>query len=264
MKKTVILAILFITTFQTHKIKPDNYNDGIICSFTSQIEDDFYNKGKIYASTISIKGKVRNYKNGNISAKKNLDINLFKATVNEEKDENASAVIKRPNGYINIFLPDVKTKILHDIEENFDKIEHDDSDEITYTFGPKLWIKFSKDNHLKIIDGVIYILKEYSPKKEQELINLKNTKEEKNSDKEEAQKTSDNPFFERVKEGFFKLTKKLSGFLWIIDKEEFIDLEDKKYKVIKPNLIVLHDLAEIIDLENEGNIAISGVKLEIN
>jgi len=235
MKKKIIIAILLFTTIIIHKIKTDNHNDGIICSYNTDIEEDFYNKGKLYSSNISIKGKIQNYKKGAISAKNNLKLNKLNVSVNKEKNENANAVIKRPDGFINIFLP-----VSDEVDpENLELIKAD------------FEVKSTKPNHeLVTIDDVVYVLKEYNTEPQQETI----------EENPEAPK----PLFEKVKDGFLHFTKKMSGFLWLIEKEEFIQLEGKKYKVIKPDEIIIHGIAKDINLQNQGTISISGVKLEID
>lgn len=237
MKKVLIIAVLLFTIIIMRKIKTDNHNDGIICSFSTNIEDNFYNYGKLYASNISIKGQVQNYKKGTISAKTNLEINQFKALVDKVKNKNAKITIKRPGSFIHIFL-----------ERPIDP-ENDESEKL---YALDFEIKSSKNNHkLEIIDDVIYVLQEctpeiYSEETEQEYSQLPK------------------PFFQKVKAGFLHFTKKMSGFLWVIEKEEFIIFQEKKYKIIKPDAIVIHAIADDISLKNEGVLSIAGVKLEID
>ena len=240
MSKKLSLAIVavLIVLSQTSCVKALQKNYGLISSWNININTSLYNSGSIYGSNIDILGFTHNYKKGTISAKSSLRINGFRILVEESKNENASIVIKYPNGYINIFCKSEKINIS-------DEFEKEEINDVTiYKLSSDFKIEVPNGSHLVVLDGVVNILGDKIDEPIQE------------------DKPKNTSWHAKV------LTKLLFYSVLLKDKliwkkQEFVKIEDCKYEVFVPNKIMIDHLAESVNLVNEGSIFMCKIKLEI-
>lgn len=233
-----IIAGLLVVLQPSHMTATQS-NYGYISSWNININTSLYNSGSILGYNVDIIGHTQNYKSGKISARSSLRINDFKISIDKLKNKNASIVVKYPNGYINIFCKNKKINMNAEYEIERAK------DVPIYRIASNFKIESSKGSHLELLDGVIHILSD-------EL-----------DEPIEEGKPKDAAWYTKIANKILYYPMILMrSIIW--KKQEFIKIEDSRYEVLKPNKIIVDDLANEINLVNEGSIFIGKIKLEIS